>query len=147
MPPMDEQPDRLPISTRVGIPLREIELTAVRASGPGGQKVNKTASAVHLRFDIRASSLPEFYKTRLLALSDSRISSDGILVIKAQEYRSQEQNREQALVRLQELVRRVAASRKKRIPTKPSRASQRKRVDSKTRRGRIKALRGPVREP
>jgi ribosome-associated protein len=143
---MRKDPTRLPISARVSIPRNEIELSAIRASGPGGQKVNKTSSAVQLRFDIPASSLPEFYQARLLALGDSRIGRDGVLVIKAQEYRSQEQNREQALARLQELVRRVAVRRKKRIPTKPSRSSQRKRMDSKTKRGRIKALRGRVKE-
>ena len=143
---MKDDPKRLPISAGVSIPLSEIELSAVRAAGPGGQKVNKTSSAVHLRFDIRASSLPEFYQARLLALGDSRIGRNGVLTIKAQEYRSQEQNREQALARLQELVRRVGVSRKKRIPSKPSRSSQRKRMDSKTKRGRVKALRGRVKE-
>ena len=143
---MNDDPNRLPISARVSIPLSEIELSAVRAAGPGGQKVNKTSSAMHLRFDIPASSLPDFYKGRLLALGDSRIGRNGVLVIKAQEYRSQEKNREQARARLQELVRRVAVSRKKRIPTKPSRSSQHKRMDSKTRRGQIKALRRRVEE-
>jgi ribosome-associated protein len=141
---MNQEPNRLQISGRVSIPLDELEFSAVRAAGPGGQKVNKTSSAVQLRFDIRASSLPEFYKSRLLALGDSRIGRNGVLMIKAREFRSQEQNREQALARLQALVRRIAVIRKPRIATKPSRSAQRKRMDSKTRRGRIKALRRRV---
>ena len=134
----------LRISAHVVIPAGEVQISAIRAQGQGGQNVNKVSSAVHLRFDIRASSLPERYKQGLLALSDSRISKDGVVVIKAQEYRSQEQNREEALRRLQELVRSVARFRKPRRPTRPTRSSQRKRLDSKTKRGRIKALRGKV---
>ena len=136
----------LPISTRVSIPLVEIEFSAIRAQGAGGQNVNKVSSAVHLRFDIRASSLPGLYKERLLRLRDRRITNEGVIVIKAQEYRTREKNREAALSRLQRLVRSVAVTPKARKLTKPSRSSQRKRVDSKVKRGRIKALRRRVTE-
>ena len=134
----------LQISNNVTIPEHEIEIHAIRARGPGGQHVNKASTAVHLRFDIRASSLPEFYKQRLLKLSDHRISKDGVVVIKAQQYRSQEKNREAALQALRELVRSVAVTRKKRVPTKPSRTAQHKRMDSKSKRSKVKVLRGKV---
>ena len=142
---MEATETTLPISSRVSIPLVEIEVMPIRASGPGGQHVNKVSTAIHLRFDIGASSLPDYYKHRLLACSDHRISGEGVVVIKAQGARSQAQNREEALSRLAELVRGVAVTTKKRIATKPSRAAQKRRVDEKKRRGRDKALRGKVR--
>jgi len=134
----------LQISNNVAIPDREIEISAIRAQGAGGQNVNKVSSAIHLRFDIGASSIPGLYKERLLKLSDQRITRDGVIIIKAQQHRSQEMNREDALRRLQEIVRSVAVSPKKRKPTKPTRSSQKKRLDSKTRRGAVKLARGKV---
>ena len=136
----------LKITNRTSIPLSEIELSAVRSQGAGGQNVNKVATAIHLRFDINASSLSPLYKERLLNLSDNRITKDGIIVIKAQQHRTQEQNREDALNRLQALIKSVTTTPKKRKPTKPSRSAKKKRLDSKAKRGQIKALRGNVRE-
>ncbi len=134
----------LRVNAHLRIPEEEIELRAMRAQGPGGQNINKVASAIHLRYDIPASSLPEPVKQRLLALADRRVSKEGVLIIKAGEFRSQEKNRAAARQRLLEFVRIATASRKPRIATKPSRSARNKRLDSKTRRGRTKQLRSKI---
>jgi len=129
------------ISKHVTIFEAEIDMSAIRAQGAGGQNVNKVSSAIHLRFDIHNSSLPASYKNRLLALGDYRITSGGIIIIKAQRYRTQEQNREDALLRLQQLIKKISVTPKTRRATKPSKAAKQKRLDSKNKRGSVKRLR------
>ncbi|MDX1803682.1 MAG: alternative ribosome rescue aminoacyl-tRNA hydrolase ArfB [Alcanivorax sp.] len=134
----------LQIHSHLTIPDNEIDMQAIRSQGSGGQNVNKVATAIHLRFDIRASSLPASYKERLLAMNDQRINSDGVVVIKAQQFRSQEKNRENALARLRALILDATRERKARRATRPTLASKRRRMDSKTRRAQVKSLRGKV---
>ena len=134
----------LTISNNVSLDENEIIFEAIRAQGSGGQKVNKTSVAIHLRFDIAASSLPDFYKEKLLVLKDKRITKEGIIVIKSQQHRSQEQNRDEALKRLTELIKSVNVVQKKRVPTKPTKGSVNRRLQSKKKHAGKKRLRGKV---
>jgi ribosome-associated protein len=136
----------LHISSHITIPDSEIDIHAMRSQGAGGQNVNKVSSAIHLQFDIAASSLPPFYKEELMKLKDHRISEGGVITIKAQQHRSQEQNREDALIRLRELIQSVAIPRKKRRATKPTKSSQNRRIERKKKQGQLKTLRGTLDE-
>lgn len=141
---MPDDPNKLTISSRISIPLEQIQLQAIRAQGAGGQNVNKVSSAIHLQFDITASSLPEFYQEQLMKLRDSRISKSGVITLKAQRFRTQEQNRADALERLAELIRSVAKVQKKRVATRPTKASKKRRLDNKKKQSQQKNLRRKV---
>ena len=134
----------LKISNTVILDENEVEISAIRASGSGGQKINKVSAAIHLRFDIEASSLPDYYKEKLLSLKDNRITKEGIIVLKSQQHRSQEQNRDEALERLLELIKSVNVVQKKRVPTKPTKGSVNRRLNSKKKQSNKKQLRGKV---
>ena len=136
--------DALRISNNVALHEQDLDISAIRAQGAGGQNVNKVSSAIHLRFDIRNSQIPDFYKQRLLQSSDSRITRDGVIILKAQQYRTQEMNKQDAIERLVAMIKKSAEVQKKRIATKPTRSSQKRRVDSKKKQGQQKALRKKV---
>ncbi len=136
--------EEIVISNTVTLPEYEVVLIPIRAQGSGGQNVNKVSTAIHLRFDIRKSSLPDFYKERLLTLRDARISDDGIIIIKSQNHRSQQKNKEEAIRRLVAMIKSATRTQKTRKPTKPSRSAKSKRTDSKTKRGKLKNLRKKV---
>ncbi|GAB2189106.1 alternative ribosome rescue aminoacyl-tRNA hydrolase ArfB [Sessilibacter sp. MAH2] len=141
---MEDFSEKIVISNAVSIPLHEVSFQAIRAQGAGGQNVNKVSSAIHLRFDISQSSLPDFYKDRLLALNDQRITKEGVVVLKSQEHRTQERNRYEACLRLQSLIRQATKVVAKRLSTRPTLASKKRRLESKNQRSKVKNMRSKI---